>query len=174
MKVLFLVSGVGPNAWGTTYIQDLIFELSKKGVNSTILSPEYIHHTGWDNWAKKYSRNNLKIVKLLIENSADVLDSGMDVHYAMGQRSFHKHVLLMTKGGTDTAKDIIRYHPVSLDFVVLDPDFQSLASTLFPDQEEMNQIIINPMRFTSSKLYDAIILDFPDINVKSICSIIFE
>lgn len=44
MKVLYLISGVGPPAgWGTEYIQDLIFELSKKNIQPTIINPIYKH-----------------------------------------------------------------------------------------------------------------------------------
>lgn len=54
MKILYLVSGIGPPAgWGTEFIQDLIFELSKKGINATIVNPIYKHtHPSWNTWAK--------------------------------------------------------------------------------------------------------------------------
>jgi len=64
MKVLYLVSGIGPASWGTTFIQDTIFSLSQKGIEATIITPIYSHHQSWHQWAKDQARlyPNLKIV----------------------------------------------------------------------------------------------------------------
>lgn len=55
MRILYLVSGIGPPAgWGTEFIQELIFNLSKKGVKATIINPIYKHtHPGWKIWQKE-------------------------------------------------------------------------------------------------------------------------
>lgn len=54
MKILYLVSGIGPPAgWGTEFIQELIFKLSQKGIQATIINPIYKHtHPSWNTWAK--------------------------------------------------------------------------------------------------------------------------
>jgi len=58
MKVLYLVSGIGPPAgWGTEFIQNLIFELSKKRIKATIINPIYHHtHSDWKQWAKEQNK----------------------------------------------------------------------------------------------------------------------
>lgn len=44
MKVLYIVTGIRPpEASGSEFIQNLIFAISKKGVNATVISPIYIH-----------------------------------------------------------------------------------------------------------------------------------
>lgn len=76
MKVLYLVSGIGPpTGWGTEFIQNLIFELSKKGVQATIINPIYKHtHPSWGKWTKeqheKFGVQFINItVPLLIQRS---------------------------------------------------------------------------------------------------------
>lgn len=67
MKILYLVSGIGPPAaWGSEYIQNLIFALSKKGVKATIISPIYIHtKPGWRSWVKKQEKKcKVRIITL--------------------------------------------------------------------------------------------------------------
>lgn len=67
MKVLYLVSGIGPPAgWGTEFIQNLIFELSKKGVHATIINPIYRHtHPEWQDWVKKQEKKfKVRIIPL--------------------------------------------------------------------------------------------------------------
>lgn len=68
MKVLYLISGIGPPAgWGTEYIQNLIFELSKKGVNATIINPIYIHTPEWKKWIEEQNKKrNIRIITLII------------------------------------------------------------------------------------------------------------
>lgn len=63
MKILYLVSGVGPDARGTAFIQELIFTLSKRGIKATIVTPVYFFHKNWGAWAKKQSnKHKVKIV----------------------------------------------------------------------------------------------------------------
>lgn len=67
MKVLYLVSGIGPPAgWGTEFIQNLIFELSEKGVSATIINPIYKHtHPGWKTWVKDAEKKyKVRIISL--------------------------------------------------------------------------------------------------------------
>ena len=67
MKILYLVSGLGPKAgWGTEYIQDLIISLSQKGIQGWIINPIYGHtHPNWRQWTNKLEKNyNLKIISL--------------------------------------------------------------------------------------------------------------
>lgn len=69
MRVLYLISGIGPPAgWGTEYIQNLIFELSKKGVNATIINPIYIHtHPYWKKWTEKQNKKpGIRIINIVI------------------------------------------------------------------------------------------------------------
>ena len=68
MKILYLVSGLGPKAgWGTEYIQDLIISLSQKGIQGWIINPIYGHtHPNWRQWTNKLEKNyNLKIISLI-------------------------------------------------------------------------------------------------------------
>ncbi len=67
MKVLFLVSGIGPPAgWGTEFIQELIFNLSKKGTKATIINPIYKHtHPDWKQWTKEQEKKyKVRIISL--------------------------------------------------------------------------------------------------------------
>lgn len=67
MKVLYLVSGIGPPAgWGTEFIQDIIFNLSKKGIEATIINPIYKHtDKSWRVWGKiQEKKHNLRIIPL--------------------------------------------------------------------------------------------------------------
>ncbi len=60
MKILYLVSGIGPPAgWGTEFIQNLIIKLSQKGVHATIINPIYKHtHPDWKIWTKNIEKKN--------------------------------------------------------------------------------------------------------------------
>lgn len=65
MKVLYLVTGIRPpKASGSQFIQNLIFEASKKEVQATILSPIYIHtEANMSLWAEQMERKyNVKFV----------------------------------------------------------------------------------------------------------------
>lgn len=67
MKVLYLVSGIGPPAgWGTEFIQNLIIDLAGKGVEATIINPIYIHtHPDWRNWIKEQNEKfNIRVIPL--------------------------------------------------------------------------------------------------------------
>ena len=67
MKVLYLVSGIGPPAgWGTEFIQELIFGLSQKGVKSTIINPIYKHtHPNWKNWTNEVGKKyGVRVISL--------------------------------------------------------------------------------------------------------------
>lgn len=67
MKVLYLVSGIGPPAgWGTEFIQNLIFKLSQKGVQATIINPIYKHtHPGWRKWTKEMEEKySVRVISL--------------------------------------------------------------------------------------------------------------
>lgn len=67
MKVLYLVSGIGPPAgWGTEYIQNEIFELSTKGVSATLISPIIKHtHPDWKAWIHKQEKTfGVRIIAL--------------------------------------------------------------------------------------------------------------
>lgn len=67
MKVLYLVSGIGPPAgWGTEFIQELIFRLSKEGIQATIINPIYKHtHPKWRKWTiEQEKRYGVKIIPL--------------------------------------------------------------------------------------------------------------
>lgn len=83
MKVLYLVSGIGPPAaWGTEYIQNLIFALSKKGVGATIINPIYKHtHPDWLKWSeqqeKKYS---VRIISLTFPN---LIKRSLTLHFLL-------------------------------------------------------------------------------------------
>lgn len=71
MKVLYLISGVGPPAgWGTEYIQNLIFELSRKGIEATIINPIYLHtHPSWKNWIQeKNAKFGARIIPIEVPN----------------------------------------------------------------------------------------------------------
>lgn len=71
MKVLFLVSGIGPPAgWGTEFIQNLIFKLSKKGIRTTIINPIYKHtHPHWKNWSAQIEKKyNIRLISLEAPN----------------------------------------------------------------------------------------------------------
>lgn len=67
MRVLYLVSGIGPPAgWGTEFIQNLIFELSGRGVKATVINPIYGHtHPDWRTWCEKQNKKyGVKIIPL--------------------------------------------------------------------------------------------------------------
>ncbi|MBX4205644.1 glycosyltransferase [Candidatus Microgenomates bacterium] len=58
-KVLYLVSGINtPSGWGTEFIQNLIFKLSQKNIEATILSPIYIHtDSNISSWVKQIEKD---------------------------------------------------------------------------------------------------------------------
>ncbi|EKD90386.1 MAG: hypothetical protein ACD_31C00005G0012 [uncultured bacterium] len=67
MKILYLVSGLGPPAgWGTEYIQDLIFHLSDKGIHATIINPILSHtHPEWKKWSiNMEKKHNIKFINI--------------------------------------------------------------------------------------------------------------
>lgn len=67
MKVLYLVSGISPSAgWGSEYIQDLIIEVAKKGVDVTIISPIYSNTAkNWQQWISQLQKkHHIKIIAL--------------------------------------------------------------------------------------------------------------
>jgi len=83
MKILYIVSGVGPSAaWGSEYIQNLIFSLSQKGVQATIITPIYIHtDPKWKNWVVLQEKKlSLRIIPL---DSVDFIKKKFLVHLAL-------------------------------------------------------------------------------------------
>lgn len=65
MKVLFLVTGIrSPVASGSKFIQNLIFELSNRGIEATIISPIYIHtEKNMASWvAEKEKKYHVKFI----------------------------------------------------------------------------------------------------------------
>lgn len=65
MNVLYLVTGIRPPvASGSEFIQKLIFEVSKRKVNVTVISPIYIHtEKDMDTWAKEVEKKyNLRLI----------------------------------------------------------------------------------------------------------------
>lgn len=67
MKVLYPISGIGPpSGWGTEFIQNTIFNLSKKGVQATIITPIYKHVSGNMNEWIKYveDKHHVKIITI--------------------------------------------------------------------------------------------------------------
>lgn len=71
MKILYLVSGVGPPAgWGTEFIQNLIFDLAKHGINATIINPIYKHtHPNWKTWCEEQNKKyGVRIIPLEVPN----------------------------------------------------------------------------------------------------------
>lgn len=65
MNVLYLVTGIRPPvASGSEFIQNLIFAISKKGVNATIISPIFIHtEKNMVSWvAAKEKKYNVKFI----------------------------------------------------------------------------------------------------------------
>ncbi len=67
MKILYLVSGIGPaSGWGTEFIQNFVNELSNKDVEATILNPIYIHtHPSWKQWIRdEYNKYNVRIIPI--------------------------------------------------------------------------------------------------------------
>ena len=83
MKILYLVSGIGPPAgWGTQFIQELIFKLSKKGVNATIINPIYKHTpTGWKEWTKlQEDKYKVRIISL---NAPDLIKKNLIFHFML-------------------------------------------------------------------------------------------
>lgn len=67
MKILYLVSGIGPPAgWGTEFIQEIIFEVSKSGIDTTVINPIYKHtDKKWSSWTKEQEKKyNIKIISI--------------------------------------------------------------------------------------------------------------
>lgn len=67
MKVLYLVSGVAPPAgWGTEFVQNIIFKLSLKGVDATIITPIYsITPKNYRQWFTKMEQKyNVKFIEI--------------------------------------------------------------------------------------------------------------
>lgn len=65
MNILYIVTGIAPPAgWGTEFIQNLIFSLSKKEVNATIITPIFIHTPKkFFDWKKKVEKEySIKII----------------------------------------------------------------------------------------------------------------
>ncbi len=83
MKILYLVSGIGPPAgWGTEFIQDLIFELSKKNIKATIINPIYKHtHPQWREWTRKQEKQyGVRIISL---QSPAFVKKSLLLHFAL-------------------------------------------------------------------------------------------
>lgn len=83
MKVLYLVSGIGPPAgWGTEFIQDLIFKLSKKDVKVTIINPIYKHtRPDWKKWTKE--QENKYGIKIISLNMPGLIKKNLLLHFAL-------------------------------------------------------------------------------------------
>lgn len=83
MNVLYLVTGIRPPAAsGSKFIQNLIFEISKNGVNATIISPIYIQtEKNMGDWASEIEKgHNIKLV--LIDTPAYI------------KNRFHLHIAI--------------------------------------------------------------------------------
>src|SRR3989344_9657535 len=83
MKILYLVSGIGPPAgWGTEFIQDIIFEIAKDGTDITIINPIYKHTAeNWREWTKEQERKfGVRIISMQVPKT---FSNNLYFHFAI-------------------------------------------------------------------------------------------
>lgn len=83
MKILYLISGIGPsNGSGTEYIQSLIFKLSGLGIDATIISPIYRNTPkNCKSWAR--SQEKKYHLKIILINSPKLITDNIYLHFLL-------------------------------------------------------------------------------------------
>lgn len=99
-------------------------------------------------------------------STPNIVESEEAVHFALLQRKNIDEVLLVAGGVGGTVREIMKYRPVRLDYVELDPEIIDAASRHLKDSfpREVHLHAEDGRRFvrTTQFRYDAVIVDLPD------------
>ena len=103
---------------------------------------------------------------LLLFSSNNEIMNEESVHFAMIQHSGPKKILLVSGGISGTVSEILKYHPIRIDYVELDPALINLGrrySKILND-ERIHVIHGDARRFIrqTSEKYDVVLVNLPE------------
>lgn len=118
-----------------------------------VITKEGSQHTFWESGLPLYSDSN-------------IISSEEKVHYPLSQLDRVETLMLVSGGLGETLKEVSKYRPAHVDYLELDPHLTDAAQDLGVIKKAPFLEIINTdaRRYikTTTKKYDAIIIDLPD------------
>lgn len=118
-----------------------------------VITKEGSQHTFWQSGLPLYSDSN-------------IISSEEKVHYPLSQLDRVETLMLVSGGLGETLKEVSKYRPAHVDYLELDPHLTDAAQDLGLIKKTPFLEIINTdaRRYikTTTKKYDAIIIDLPD------------
>lgn len=103
---------------------------------------------------------------LLLFSSNNEIMNEESVHFAMIQHSGPKKILLVSGGISGTVSEILKYHPIRIDYVELDPALINLGRkySKILDDERIHVIHGDARRFIrqTSEKYDVVLVNLPE------------
>lgn len=118
-----------------------------------VITREGTQHTFWESGLPLYS-------------SGEIVASEEKIHYPLSQLESVGNVLLISGGLGGTIQEILKHHPVGIDYVELDPNLIRVARELgFLEKTSILTVINDDGRHyigSTGKQYDAVIIDLPD------------
>ncbi|MCX6282836.1 MAG: hypothetical protein NTW31_01155, partial [Bacteroidetes bacterium] len=102
---------------------------------------------------------------LLMFSSGDVINNEENVHYAMVQHNLPKRVFLVSGGLSGAISEILKYHPLSVDYIELNPALLNLNLQSLRNFEKKGVTLHqgDARRFlkNSSAVYDVVLILLP-------------
>ncbi|MBL7203337.1 MAG: hypothetical protein ISS63_03250 [Desulfobacteraceae bacterium] len=118
-----------------------------------VITKEGSQHTFWESGLPLYSDSN-------------IISSEEKVHYPLSQLNRVETLMLVSGGLGETLKEVSKYRPSHVDYLELDPHLTDAAQDLGVIKKAPFLEIINTdaRRYikTTTKKYDAILIDLPD------------
>ncbi len=118
-----------------------------------VITKEGAQHTFWESGLPLYSDSN-------------IISSEEKVHYPLSQLNRVETLMLVSGGLGETLKEVSKYRPAHVDYLELDPHLTDAAQDLGVIKKAPFLEIINTdaRRYikTTTKKYDAILIDLPD------------
>ncbi len=118
-----------------------------------VITKEGSQHTFWESGLPLYSDSN-------------IISSEEKVHYPLSQLNRVETLMLVSGGLGETLKEVSKYRPAHVDYLELDPHLTDAAQDLGVIKKAPFLEIINTdaRRYikTTTKKYDAILIDLPD------------
>lgn len=103
---------------------------------------------------------------LLLFSSNNEIMNEESVHFAMIQHSGPKKILLVSGGISGTVSEILKYHPIRIDYVELDPALINLGRrySKILDDERIHVIHGDARRFIrqTKEKYDVVLVNLPE------------
>lgn len=115
---------------------------------------------------EQHSQHNVYENGVLLFSSGNVIRDEESVHFAMIQHDHPKRVLLVSGGLSGAIPEILKYKPVRVDYVELNPALIEITSTLGGEEANsaVRYITADARRYIahSDSIYDVVLINLPE------------